>query len=357
MIRNILLLCAGILAATCFACAQPFAPAPPPTFTVNTVDCTSPAAFAASIQRLDASFVPNPTGPPGSSPKPGGSVANPNVVADLTNAFALAPQRLRNQLCGTPGNPGVAVFIQDCPANSACVAGSWGYRKRSTGEKFIALSQGLWQTIGIGSAMPYTDFETAVLANLLGASGVAKYQSASNNRPEMTVLAALTHEMGHILLWDSTGWTMNRACPNPHVGLPDRFWQISWRDPAAPPTPFHGFGDEFPGARRINLLDKNQIRNEVLAGQIGPARSDLQQIYHGEWASLLANVAPDEDLIESYKLFILNTANNVGSGPLTSLKIDIPSQRQEPSPDVIEQSLTSGTPLFDKRKWVNACLP
>jgi hypothetical protein len=354
MIRNALLLCAGILVATALACAPAVAP-PPPPFTVNTVNCTSPAAFAASVQTLSANFVPNPLGPPASAPPPGGPIANPNIIADLTNAFALAPPRFRNHLCGAGGNPGVAVFIQDCLAGSACVVGSWGYRQRSTGARFIALSAGLWQTVGIGSTLPYTDFETAVLANLLGGSGVARYQSASNNSPEMTVLAALAHEMGHILLWDGTGWVMNKACPAPHPGLPDRFWQISWRDPASPP-PFHRFGDEFPGARRINPLDKDRIRSEVLAGQLDIARNDLQQIYSGEWASLLANVAPDEDLIESYKLFILNTANNVGAGPLTSLTIAIPSQ-PPPPPDVIRQSLTNGTPLFDKRRWINACLP
>ena len=355
MIRSALLLCGAILIATALACAP--AVAPPPTFTVNTLDCSSPATFAASIQRLGAKFDPSP-GPLGNSPTSDDPVTNPSIIADLTNAFALAPPRFRKHLCGGDGNPGVAVFVQDCPASTACVVGSWGYRKRSTGERFIALSAGLWQTVGIGSALPYTNFETAVLANLLVATDV-RYQSASNNRPEMTVLAALAHEMGHILLWDSMGWTVPRSCPKPHPGLPDRFWEISWRNPAAPPTPFHGFGDEFPGAMRKNPLDKDQIRQEVLAGHMGVARNELRQIYGGEWASLLANVAPDEDLIESYKLLILNTANNVGAGPLTSLTIDIPSQQQPPppAPDVIRQSLTSGTPLFDKRRWVDACLP
>ena len=100
MIRNILLLCAGILVTTALACAP--AVAPPPTFTVSTVNCTSPQNFANSAQRLSANFVPNPL-PPGNPPTSSGPVTNPSTLADLANAFSLAPPSFLNELCGNTG--------------------------------------------------------------------------------------------------------------------------------------------------------------------------------------------------------------------------------------------------------------
>jgi hypothetical protein len=58
MIRYALLLCAGLLAAACFACVQQQAVVPPPPVPVRTVDCSSPGNFAASVQSLSAAFQP-----------------------------------------------------------------------------------------------------------------------------------------------------------------------------------------------------------------------------------------------------------------------------------------------------------
>jgi hypothetical protein len=350
MIRNALLLCAGILVATALACAPAVAPPPPPPpFTVNTVNCTSPAAFAASVQTLGANFVPDPLGPPGSAPPPGGPIANPRITTDLANAFALAPPNFLRELCGTSGNPAVSLFVQDCPAAPGiCTVGSWGYRQRSTGARFIALSAGLWQ--GGASALPYPAFETAVINNLVGVPGLASYVSASNDSPEMTVLAVLAHELGHILFWNRSA--ISRPCPNPPPGVDPIFWRIAWSRAGGPP-PFHNFGVQYPGDQRIRGPSKDDVRAN--SGNPGAARGLLQQIYGGDWAGLLANVAPDEDLIETYKLFMLNTANNVGRGPLTSLVFNIPGVA---SVDVIRDLFLSGDPnkwLSRKRAWVTAC--
>ena len=142
MIRYALLLCAGLLTAACFACVQQQAVVPPPPVPVRTVDCSSPGNFAASVQSLSAAFQPNP--PNGSAPTSGGAINNPNIINDLSNAFSLAPQRLRDQLCGVYG-PAVRLFVQDCPGGgAACSVGSWGYRQRNNDVPFIALSAGLW---------------------------------------------------------------------------------------------------------------------------------------------------------------------------------------------------------------------
>ncbi|MBV8493613.1 MAG: hypothetical protein JO162_09070, partial [Alphaproteobacteria bacterium] len=241
MIRSALLLGAGILVATALACAP--AVAPPAAFAAGTVNCTSPANFAASAQRLVATFVPNPLGPPGNVPTSSGPITNPGILSDLAAAFSLAPTGFLNELCGSTGNPPVSLFIQDCPpAPGVCTVGSWGYRQRATGARFIALSAGLWP--GTARALPYPAFETAVIDNLVGVTGLASYVSASNDSPEMTVLAVMAHELGHILFWNKG--LINRPCPSPLPPGVDRiFWKIAWQNPAGPPA-FHNFGDQFP---------------------------------------------------------------------------------------------------------------
>lgn len=348
VMRNLLLLCAGILVATALACAP--AVAPPPTFTVNTVNCSSPAAFANSAQRLNAAFLPDPLSP-GNPPTSNGAISNSSILADLTAAFSLAPPSFLNELCGNTGNPAVSLFVQDCPpAPGICTVGSWGYRQRATGARFIALSAGLWQ--GNAPALPYPVFETAVIDNLVGVPGLASYVSASNDSPEMTVLAVMAHELGHILWWNKG--LMSRPCPNPlPPGIDQIFWKNAWQNAAGPP-PFHNFGVQFPADRRLRGPSKDDVRNN--AGNPAAARSLLGQIYSGDWASLLANVAPDEDLIETYKFAILTSAKNVGKGPLTSLVVNIPGIG---SVDVIRGLFLSGDPnkwLSRKRVWVNNCM-
>jgi hypothetical protein len=347
MIRNALLLCAGILVATALACAPAVAPPPPPPITVATVDCSSPGNFANSVQRLGANFVPDPLAPPGNVPPSNGPIVNPRITTDLANAFALAPPNFLRELCGTSGNPAVSLFVQDCPAAPGiCTVGSWGYRQRATGARFIALSAGLWQ--GGAAALPYPGFETAVIDNLVGVPGLASYVSASNDSPEMTVLAVLAHELGHILFWNRSA--INHPCPTPPPGADPIFWRIAWSRAVGPP-PFHNFGVQNPGDQRIRGPSKDDVRAN--AGNPGAARALLRQIYSGDWAGLLANVAPDEDLIETYKLFMLNTANNVGRGPLTSLVFNIPGIG--PVDVIRDLFLNNTTWLSRKRAWVAAC--
>ena len=349
MIRNILLLCAGILVAMALACSP--AVAPPPAFTVSTVNCTSPTNFANSAQRLSASFAPDPLAPPGNVPTSNGPVTNASILTDLAAAFSLAPPAFLNELCGNTGNPAVSLFVQDCPpAPGICTVRSWGYRQRAGGARFIALSAGLWQ--GAAPALSDPAFETAVIDNLVGVQGLASYVSASNDSPEMTVLAVMAHELGHILWWNKG--LMSRRCPNPLPPGVDRiFWKIAWQNAGGPPA-FHNFGVQFPTDRRLRGPSKDDVRNN--AGSPPVARNLLRQIYGGDWASLLANVAPDEDLIETYKLTILTTARNVGKGPLTSLVVNIPTIG---SVDVIHDLFLSSDPnkwLSKKRIWVNTCM-
>src|SRR5260370_37884389 len=104
---------------------------------VRSVDSSSPANFANSVQMLDASFTPDPMDP-NSAPGSAGPITNQKITTDLINAFNLAPQRLRDQLCGSGGNSGGSVFVQDSAGGSTgCSVGSWRYRKRQRRAEFI----------------------------------------------------------------------------------------------------------------------------------------------------------------------------------------------------------------------------
>ena len=348
MIRTALLLCAGLLAAVCFACVQQQQQAvvpPPSPVAARTVDCSSPGNFAASVQMLDASFVPDPDNPL-SAPPPGPAVTDRNMLADLSGAFSLAPQPLRSALCG---NPAVSVFVQNCPARStACAVRSWGYRRHGDPAPFIALSAGLWP--GGGHAIAYPEFEREVINNLVGDLG--QTFAASNSTPQMTVLAVLAHEMGHILAFRKQ--VLNQPCRNVLPPVQQIFWKNGWGN-AADPGHFHQFGLQIRGDQRLRGPDKDHVNGSAaVLGQIygiKPLAMPPQKI--SDWASLLANVAPDEDVIETYKLLILRTANNVDGGPLTSLKITIPGVG---SATIIPDQLTDPNGLLIKKaNWVQNC--
>jgi len=319
---------------------------------VRTVDCSSPTNFAASVQTLSAAFRPNP--PLGSAPTSGGAINNPNIITDLANAFSLAPQTLRNQLCPSGGQPWVRLFVQDCPGSgAACSVGSWGYRQRDNDVPFIALSAGLWP--GGGHALAYPEFERTVINNLVGDLG--QTLTASNSTSEMTVLAVLAHEMGHILAFRKK--VLNQPCQNVSPPVQQIFWQNAWRS-AADPGPFHGFGVQFLGDQRVRGPSKDDVNGDpIVLGQIygivpyPPPSPPRRPQLHSDWASLLANVAPDEDLIETYKLMVLNTANNFGSGPLTSLNITIPDIGNV---DIIQDLFPDPNGfLIKKAAWVQNC--
>src|SRR5260370_25487837 len=97
---------------------------------VRSVDSSSPANFANSVQMLDASFTPDPMDP-NSAPGSAGPITNQKITTDRINAFNLAPQRLRGQLCGSGANPGVSGLVANRSLGpTSLYGGCLGYRKR-----------------------------------------------------------------------------------------------------------------------------------------------------------------------------------------------------------------------------------
>src|SRR6185312_4086010 len=81
------------------------------------------------------------------------------------------------------------------------------------------------------------------------------------------------------------------------------------------------------------------------------AATDLKRIYGGEWASLFATVAADEDFVETYKLVVLTDTSvpTPTRQALTALKITIP---RSGGIDILASLNDPKTKLHEKAQWV-----
>lgn len=358
MIRSTFLFCAGIIAATCFACA----PVPPPALPAAApapaplCDARNPQSFVDAVQLLAAGY--DPQGgkggeyrPPSGQPFPWSSP----MRADLLNAFSNAPLFFRQQLCQL-----TAVYINanGCLNNDPNQCGgrdgraifdnSWGFRSRFDADKgntYIAISATLWAPGG-GPAMAFRDYETRILRSFAG-SGAARFYTAKPDDSWMTVLAALAHETGHVR-WvqtvrsqrptaaynrDEYNFAKLLVCPDGsdffsgwnynHGNLPNNHHRFQpnggWR-------PFgNRSNDAGEGIDHTNFPSLEQLGNDSPLD----ASYDLFQLYQpGQpWASLFAAQTPDEDFVETYTMAVLTgyQPDSKGfSGPLVSLPLYIP---------------------------------
>jgi hypothetical protein len=303
MTRNALVLCAGIIAAVCFA----YLPAP---FSSPTAAAAPPLGACAfgNITMVDPKFDPtNASGTPTSA----GSIPT-NVQTDLTNAYNLAPTFFKKQLCALDG-----IFI--APASS----GSWAFRNITNGRKYLALSMSLWSG---GSAPAFSAYENIVVQRLLegwmGPRHPPKHDYSDASA--VTVLSALAHEYGHILFYV----TLVKPYHNP----PDftafcggTFFSRSWASLPSDPNLWRNYGD-IVGTHATGDVQIQDIKNALPHGN-GPdihgAGGLVDKIYNpamGRWASLFAAFSPDEDFVETFKLFVLKNSG----APLNSLPIQIP---------------------------------
>ena len=328
MIRSALLLSAGILVATALSCAPAVAPPPPPPAFIAAWPLASCDAdsFANAVQTVG----PIPLTPT-ATPAPTGPVpANSTMWQDLRAAFALAPPFLRARLCRLDG-----VFISQ---NSD----SWGFRNYYTGAHYVAVTKDLWN--GNAHAMPYQSFENRTLRQLLrGWTGPHHPAGGPDpNDPARTVLAALAHEYGHTLFYDTfvpvrggpANWDPNfdQFCND---GRGNFFtsaagtWDPNITD-EPPANRWRGLGD-IASLHRTGDVQIRQIVDAVPAPGMPDTKDagrKLARIYdpsstlppQGRWAGLFAAFSPQEDFVETFKLFVLRKA----AAPLQSLPITIP---------------------------------
>jgi hypothetical protein len=240
----------------------------------------------------------------------------------LKKAFSIAPPFFQTQLCEL-----TSVYINPTSCTSSsnnyqnnCTANSWGFRDPSTGATYVALSQSLWNQPN-ADAMSYSAYETYMLQYLIGwpKSTTLYYSPATPyNTYEVTILAALAHEVGHVLLYDAFK-------PQPGVGTiynpyntrgfgAGVFYSGSWRKVDMPPQ-FREFGEpqnEHDPAGCNGCNDHvAKIAFHVLHQNFDRAVSILANIYAstGRWASLFGAMSPDEDFVEMFKFYVLTQSS------------------------------------------------
>jgi hypothetical protein len=281
---------------------------------------------------------------------------------DLSNAFNIAPPFFQQQLCNLDAvyiNPaGCSGFTS---TNNFCagltdtqiIENSWGYREQPSQfapgsgppivgpppryRRYIAISAGAWSQSDTPTLL-YSQYETKLLQQLLHwpasvidpnshqpkTSYPPKYDDSATapNTSAMAVLAALAHEFGHVLWYDTFRPTpggpydFNTFCRG-------KFFENSWHDVDPPPI-WRKFGEP-QNTHKYYDVEISQLVLAITSGNLiadFTSANDLsRKIYRseGHWASMFAAFSPDEDFVETFKLNVMT--NNTGTSPLTSLPL------------------------------------
>jgi hypothetical protein len=345
------ILSAGLVLAVCTACQQQapqIPPPPPPPAPPLSARSISPICQSAGINS-GADFVQRqthiiafdpPNNPQHLNLTGSSSASGTRFADDLSKAFEAAPQSFQGQLCGLDG---VLINFAGC-ASPGCsgadpTSNSWALRENrhrnpQKGGRFIALSAALWgpaaHTVG------YHAFETGVIRALLKrlgwpASDVNGPYYPSNpsdptDTPAMTILAAMAHEVGHVLWYDINNPNRYdpgdpRYDPNTYCSAIGGFFGRSWITPVRAPPSWRKFG-EISNDQHLSPPEMKDIKAAILRQDDSTASALVDQIYDTSqpWASLFAAFSADEDFVETFKLAVLLNANP----PLQSLPIQFP---------------------------------
>jgi hypothetical protein len=332
MIRSALILCAGIFVAACFACAPP----PQVDASVSTAGKARPLDTCDGTDLSSRVTILSPAGLNFS--------LTPAMKTDLENAYCSAPNMFRHHIDSVDyiyiDASHCVGDLNHCPVTNG-EDGSWGMRIPG-GYTEIGIPAGIWQP-NQQPAVQYTAYETAGLQYLvqqrLGAYSVPAnlpyYGAASAgsalSQSWMTVLAALSHELGHVR-WYAVNYRSGYGQPN------DFFKLNHCHVGAASPNPgfFAGWVSQKPKflvhSTRWRYLGEPTTDNQNDHAQ-SPTNNDYknattdslkEQIVNSlystnqPWASFLAANVPEEDFVETYKLFMLTKAG------LTSMPLYIP---------------------------------
>jgi hypothetical protein len=319
-----------ILAGTCAACL------PPAPVTVELKSKSASSCFTTDGPAFANRFVVL-----GPDSGPSSEKLSLSETTDLANAYCFASERFRGTLdnidylfvdaknCNTPGDPSTCVGLTGGVENS----GAWGERGKG-GYTQVGIPAGLW-VMG-NPAAQYPAYESDILNLLMSwtdPSDNLAFISPTNtpnnaNTSWMTVLAALTHEVGHVRWYEANvrsgygaGYDFTRLnnC-NFFVG-----WQVQTDTNGAlePPKRWRTFGNT-----NANLNDHlpqygPSLKQFQPGINIDSTRADdLAQLLSSSnepWVSLFGANAPDEDFVETFKFAVLIDAG------LTSLPITIPT--------------------------------
>jgi hypothetical protein len=339
MIRALLILCAGLVGLTGEARAA--------------------CDIAAKVAELNPGFAPVEYGncQPGSTcgfsgPREYIAKIPPALqardAAPIVAAYEAAPPFFQAALCRLDH-----IYI-DTDTKNPKKPSVWGMRERlnldsnNQPRTHIGIAKGLLADLA-RQARPYSAYENQLASALLApspmlpmkAGSVLSFSAAADQRkpPQtaaMAVLAILAHEMGHIVWWEK------------NVGAGD-FPTLSWTGKGVQHG-FHDFGVEDPQNPPQRRPVKSDVQYDLHYLGSAKAAQDLQTIYSGEWASLFATVAADEDFVETYKLVVLtDPAGGANREAVTALKVTIPGAK---GADVLANLNNPATKLAQKAKWV-----
>jgi hypothetical protein len=367
MKRNATIICLGLVVMLCDSCGQSQQEG-----ALNACLLESPFVAKQVVDLPDGSgFDPidygncTTTGADCDNPPPTNNPAPSSYGSAIEQAIKIAPCKFQSEIATFS-----YIYIDHETKPKPNKPDVWGLRETlHDNRKHIGISEKVLQAL-FASGTPYALYETGVLRTLLtkktppsplplpapavdwlngtpndpSKPGIS-YEKAVPDSQAIAILAILAHEMGHVIWWEQNVGT--KQCDV--SGVNPYFYSYSgWNKPTIPR--FHEFGIEDTKNGDVRP-DKDKVRSYLVSGAayFPFAVNALQQIYSGPWASLFATVAPDEDFIETYMLYIL-TAN---PGPnLTSVQIVIPSLQ----PFDIFANLNNSSILSGKRKWISSCL-
>jgi hypothetical protein len=360
--RTVMLIGVATVVSAIFACSTVQAPPPPiaAAWVSTGAQCgvsTNPSPFLRNLRMLsNYNPVPGPNKvlPAGTSP-----VLDPYCTS-MTNVYNLAAPSFKAALDSLTNT---FIDTDSCTGSSPC---SWGFidqlSTNPTGNTYIALSASLW-TNGAPTYSTYGAFATQLVTDLLIANGLNPSGAASPisvqanpDSPNLGLLAALAHEMGHLKWWKSSLQTY--PCPDPvFPGKTTIFSSIGWT--SSPNTPrWRYFG---VGSGDVNV---DQITIQRLLRDLGTGNeiNDLIAFYDGTWPSIFSTVSPDEDYVETYTLEQVVDAMRPASTPksVASLQVTLlpGTPRSQPIDLLYDHDYPTHSDRRDlnhKAQWVHAC--
>jgi hypothetical protein len=235
----------------------------------------------------------------------------------LAKAYSRAPDYVKAKLCRL-----TQLFVR----SHVGPWGSWGFWEgpdRPPGKGvYIAISA---RELRRASEKSVAEAENEITGELLGLSDrgrhhrprLARLRTVAPPDPPLTVLAALAHELGHVLLADSNTDGTNARHPRRKVSGPPQsacfetaFLGLSWDAER-----FHrhmrrwvDFGKQYHN-RPVNPhleFNLNRLRAAVREGKVGAANDAIRDVYRSaEFLSFNAAVNPWEDVVDVYKYKVL----------------------------------------------------
>jgi hypothetical protein len=273
----------------------------------------SGATFAKAVKVLKGNYSPAPSRAGagfGTPPIDGTKSPSSSELKDLQRAFQIAPPLFQQMLCSLDG-----VYLDPTADNS-----SWGFRDPRSFKEYIGLSIPVLWPDSSAPAVDLRTYETRRIRQIFlpNVSGYGPYYGPAlpDNTSQMTVLAALAHEAGHIFWYD-----VNRPGGSYTYGFCNKHFLDSWANSTSPASWIRlGYLNSAENEHNDNSSSDNvkvsDIQNAI--NQNNPAvqeqmvKTVLQSLYSkkGRWASGLAAFTPTEDLVETFQYVVLKNSDS-----------------------------------------------